>query len=71
MKESTKKEIIYFLKSIVCSFKMNHAVAIRVEFELETGLKKYTSCERCNMPLSVMIDPDDPDYMIVSEDYGE
>jgi len=73
MKESTKKELNYFLKSIICSFKMNHVIDIKVESELDTikGLKKYTNCERCNMPLSVIIDPDNSDYMIVNEDYGD
>jgi len=57
-----------FLASIICSFTMNHKIDPMIEEQLDDGKAKYTDCQRCDMPLRVSLDPDDNEFMLITED---
>jgi len=55
------------LLSIICSFRQSHKINELLVERMSVDEVKQTECERCNIPLTIEFDKDDPDVYWISE----
>ena len=56
------------VKELACKFKGHYASENEIEKITSTPtMELETSCQRCNFGIKVKLDPEDPNYYIVTE----